>query len=158
MANGVVNPVVYDDAAYHQGAPAFLTKRLNPHNAGTHIGMYLAWVVVSRLESFALRQLAASPVEEVRSKQMTGREFLFAHCDGKLTSAALNTEAQAFTEKYYEDQFLHDYDDILVVKASGTYTVVDSWANYERLAAIMDGRLRDYRGLAPASASSKHSG
>ncbi len=145
------NPVIYDDAAFHQGAPAFLTKRLNPHNGGTHIGMYLAWIILNRLESFKLRQVAASPVEEVRSKQLTGREFLFAHCEGRLTSDALNTEAQAFTEFYYETQYLHDYDAILVSKATGTYTVADSWANYERLAKVMDQRLRDYRGDSPSA-------
>ena len=115
--------------------------------------MYLAWIILSRMESFQLRQIAASPVEEVRSKQMTGREFLFAHCGGRLKGDALNKEAQAFTEFYYEAQYLHDYDEILVTKATGTYTVVDSWANYERLAAVMDQRLRDFRGLQPAAAS-----
>jgi hypothetical protein len=147
------NSVIYDDAVYHQGAPAFLTKRLNPQNGGTHIGMYLAWIILNRMESFQLRQTAANPVEEVRIKQMTGREFLFAHCQGRLTSEALNKEAQAFTQFYYEEQYLHDYDEILVARTSGTYSVVDSWANYDRLAAVMDKRLRDYRGLQPAAAS-----
>ena len=141
--------MIYDDAVYHQGAPAFLTKRLNPQNGGTHIGIYLAWIVISRLESFSLRQTAATEVEEVRSKQKTGREFLFAHCGGKLTSDLLNKEAQAFTESYYDGQYLHDYDDVLVSKAHGTYSVADSWANYDRLAMLMDQRLRDYRGVQP---------
>jgi hypothetical protein len=145
------DPVLYDDAVYHQGAPEFLTKNLNPQNAGTHIGMYLAWIILSRMESFRLRQAAATPVEEVRSKQTTGREFLFAHCEGQLTSDALNKEALAFTESYYEPQYLRDYDEMLVAQASGTYTVVDSWANYDRLAAVMDRRLREYRGSAAAS-------
>ncbi len=143
------NSVIYDDAVYHQGAPTFSSKRVNPQNTGTHIGMYLAWVIISRLESFQLRQRAAAPVEEVRSKQMTGRDFLFAHCEGKLTSDALNKEAQAFTETYYETQYLKDYDEILVKKATGTYTVADSWANYERLAKVMDQRLREFRGENP---------
>jgi hypothetical protein len=145
------NSVLYDDALYHHGAAAFLTQGLNPQNAGTHIGMYLAWIILSRLESFQLRQAAATPVEEVRSKQTTGREFLFAHCEGQLTSAALNKEALAFTEFYYEPQYLRDYDETLVAKAAGTYTVADTWANYDQLAAVMDQRLRDYRGSAAAS-------
>jgi hypothetical protein len=145
------NSVIYDDAVYHQGAPAFLTRRLNPLNGGTHIGMYLAWIIVNRLESFQLRQTAASPVEDVRSKQTTGRDFLFAHCGGRLTSDELNKEAQLFTDFYYVDQYLKDYDDVLVAKASGTYTVADTWANYERLAKVMDQRLRDYRGCNPAA-------
>jgi hypothetical protein len=149
----MANSVIYDDAGYHQGAPAFLTKRLNPQNGGTHIGIYLAWIIANKLESFQLRQTVATQVEEVRNKQMTGREFLFAHCDGRLTSDALNKEAQAFTKIYYEEQYLHDYEDVLVVKASGTYTVADSWANFERLAEVMDQRLREYRRTQPAEAS-----
>jgi hypothetical protein len=147
------NPVIYDDALYHEGASVFLTKRLNPQNAGTHIGMYLAFIILNRLESFSLRQTAAVAVEEVRSKQMTGRELLFAHSAGRLTSDALNKEGQAFTESYYEEQYLRDFHEVLVSRATGTYTVVDSWANYDRLAAVMDQRLRDYRGLKPAAAS-----
>ena len=150
--------VIYDDAAYHEGAPAFTTRRLNPKNSGTHIGMYLAWIIMSKLESFQLRQIAPIPVEEVRNKQLSGRDFLFAHCEGRLTSDHLNKEAQAFTAFYYEDQYLHDYDAILVAKATGTYTVADTWANFERLAKVMDQRLQDFRGnntpsAKPASAS-----
>jgi hypothetical protein len=140
------NPVIYDDAAYHHGASAFSTKGLDPHNGGTHIGMYLAWVILNRMESFSLRQTAPSQTEEVRSKQITGREFLFAHCAGRLTSDALNSEAQAFTQSYYEEQYLHDFDELLVTNASGTYTVADNWTNYDRLAAVMDKRLLHFRG------------
>jgi hypothetical protein len=140
------NSVIYDDAVYHQGAPAFTTGRLKPQSAGTHIGMYLAWIILNRMESFHLRQIAAVPVEEVRNKQLTGRDFLFAHCEGQLTSDALNNEAQSFTASYYEDQYLHDYDAILVAKATGTYTVADTWSNFERLSKVMDQRLRDFRG------------
>jgi hypothetical protein len=143
--------VIYDDAVYHQGAPAFSSRRVNPLNAGTHIGMYLAWIILNRLESFQLRQQAASPVEEVRNREISGRDFLFAHCDGRLTSDALNKEAQIFTESYYEDRYLNDYEDILVSRASGTYTVADSWTNYDRLAKVMDQRLRDYRGNNPSA-------
>ena len=150
-------PLIYDDAVYHQGAVAFLTKRLNPHNAGTHIGMYLAWIIQMRLESFQLRQTVAAAVEEVRNKQLTGREFLFAHCNGRLASEALNKEAQAFTDFYYVEQYLHDYDNVLVKKAASSYTVADSWANFERLTKVMDQRLSDYRGdnpsVRPAAAS-----
>jgi hypothetical protein len=143
--------VIYDDAVYHQGAPAFSSRRVNPLNAGTHIGMYLAWIILNRLESFQLRQQAASPVEEVRNREISGRDFLFAHCDGRLTSDALNKAAQIFTESYYEDRYLNDYEDILVSRASGTYTVADSWTNYDRLAKVMDQRLRDYRGNNPSA-------
>ena len=152
MAHPGKRTLVYDDAAYHQGAPVFSPQTLNPNNSATHIGMYLAWIILSRFESFALRQLAPTEVEQVRNKEMTGREFLLAHCAGRLTSDALNKEAQIFTEHYYEDQFLHDYDEVLVVHAGGTYAVLDSWANYDRLAAVIDKRLREYRGARPATA------
>ena len=150
--------VIYDDAAYHLGAPAFSSKRLNPHHGGTHIGMYLAWIILNRLESFQLRQKAATAVEDVRGKQMTGRDFLFTHCQGRLTNDLLSKEAQSFTEFYYEDKYLHDYQDVLVVKATGSYTVVDSWANYERLAKMMDQRLRDFRGEPPVAKPASASG
>lgn len=139
--------VIYDDAVYHQGAPVFVTRKLDPRNAGTHIGMYVAWIIQQRLESFQLRQNAAEPVEAVRSKQMPGRDFLFAHLGGRLTSDALNNEAREFTAQYYEAEYLSDYDEVLVDGRSGSYAVVDSWANFERLCVVMNRRLSDFRGL-----------
>lgn len=147
----MANSVTIDDADYHLGAPAFLNKRLNPHNGGTHIGMYLAWIILKRLESFQLRQNFATEVEEVRSKQLTGRDFLFAHCEGRLTTDVLNKEAQAFTEFYYETQYLRDYHELLITKTTGTYTVVDSWANFDRLAVVMEQRWRDYTSINPSA-------
>ncbi len=114
--------------------------------------MYLGWIIASRLESFWLRQSAPEAVEEVRSKQITGRDFLFAYCGGRLTSEALNKEAQEFTDCYYEEEFLRDFDAVLVSRTNGTYTVADTWMNYGRLAAIMDSRLRDFRGMKPTPA------
>jgi hypothetical protein len=137
--------VIYDDVAYHNGAPVFLTEDLDPHSAGTHIGMYLAWIIRNRLESFSLRQTAAIPVEEVRAHNLTGREFLFAHCAGRLDGSALNPEAQTLTESYYE-QYLRDYQDALLPKGAGAYSVSDTPANYSRLAAVLDKRLHDFRG------------
>lgn len=138
--------VIYDDATYHEGAPAFLNKRLSRENSGTHIGMFIAWIVNSRLESFQLRQTAPDAVEQLRSRQKTGREFLFEHCAGKLTSDTLTPEANAFTQHYYENQYLRDYDEVLLGRLNSTYQIADTWSNYERIAAIMDQRLRDFRG------------
>ena len=137
--------VIYDDAAYHEGSPAFTGQHLNYQNSGTHIGMYLAWVIVSRLESFHLRQLAPNAVEEVRSKQMTGRELLFSHCKGKLSSEWLNPEARAFTESYYVEDYLPDYEHTLVSRGKSSYQVEDNWANCDRLISVINRRLSEFR-------------
>jgi len=142
---------IYDDASYHEGAPAFLNKRLSRLNSGTHIGMFIAWVVMSRLESFQLRQIAPDGVEQLRSRQKTGRAFLFEHCEGKLTSDALNSEANAFAVKYYESLYLRDYDQVLLGRLNSTYLIADTWANYERIAAVVDQRLREFRGDEPSN-------
>lgn len=147
MSRATSNVFVYDDAAYHLGAPAFLTKRLDPSNAGTHIGMYLAWIIAKRRESFSLRQRAPVQVEDVRSRQITGRNLLFAHCGGRLAGDALDKEGAAFTSYYYESYFLRDFHDVLVTNADGTYTVPDTWANYDRLAVVIDDRFRNYCGM-----------
>ncbi len=138
--------IIYDDASYHEGAPAFLNKRLKRESSGTHIGMYLAWIIMSRLESFQLRQTVADPIEQLRSRQITGRDFLFAHCAGKLSSDVLNPEANAFTQHYYENQYLRDYDNILLGQLNSTYLIPCTWPNYNRIAACIDQRLRDFRG------------
>ena len=136
--------VKYDDADYHFGAPDFLAKDLPVQNSGTHIGLFLAWIIANRLESFQLRKNAADAVEQVRSRQITGRDFLFRYCDEKLMSELLNGDGNAFTTWYYDEHYLRDFETVLVASATGSYEVEDTWANYDRIAAVIDSQFHEF--------------
>ena len=75
--------MAYDKAEWHSGGE--YPADLPPENGGTHIGMFLAWAIHRGLEGEVLREDFAEELAAVRARGMTGREFLFTCCDGKLT-------------------------------------------------------------------------
>jgi hypothetical protein len=80
---------------------------------------------------------------------MTGREFLMQECDEKLVDFCLNKEGNAFAQAYYERDgpggYVSDYAELFVADLPSLYHVEDAWANYDRLAAVLDQRFAEWR-------------
>src|SRR5689334_5222594 len=126
----------YDDADFHYGSGEFEEKDLPDLNGGTHIGFFLAWLLLNRMESDTLREYAGAAIEQVRARQMTGREFLFEHTDQKLMAPDINEQGNAFARSYY-NRYLVDYEKLWTPKGVGRYEVEDTWANYDLTAAMI---------------------
>lgn len=94
-----------DHADWHYGGnyPAGLP----PENAGTHIGIYLAWIINRELGSKALVKLGAETYQKLLRREATGRDLLLTELDEKFFSRLLNSEGGAFTRDYYET---NDYE------------------------------------------------
>lgn len=150
----------YDDAEY-----SFLNFETELANeaGGTHTGMYLAWAALRGLlgESFedggALRELA-----RLREREITGSALYFSQCDGKLTEDDLSEDGNAFTAWYYERQFVADYEREFRKDMPDTghatddfCSVPDTWANFDRIAPMLDERFREWQASpgAPPSTS-----
>ena len=135
-----------DRADWHYGGnyPAGLP----PENAGTHIGMYLAWIVHRNLASPELVQLAGDTYRWVLDREVTGRELLLTKLDEKFFDQLLNDEGQAFTHSYYETNgYANDYDRVLCGDLPSLYHVKDTWENFDKLAPVLDERLAAWRAL-----------
>ncbi len=112
---------------------------------GTHIGMFLAWIILHDLIGADHRDDSVAELEAVRARRMSGRDFLVGQCDEKFWAADLNEEGQAFTASYYSGEhaktygsYLEDYEKILTANLPSTYHVQDIWENYDRLAPAID--------------------
>lgn len=117
-------------------------------NSGTHIGMYLAWMIMHHLEGEIHQEDSESELDSVRNRQMTGRTFLINVCDEKFCDEDLSDEGYAFTQAYYEtDQYSNDYDEILVLPEglSSSYAVADTWENYDLIAAKITQRYTEWK-------------
>ena len=133
-----------DRADWHYGGD--YPKGLPPENAGTHIGIYLAWVIHRQLGSKQLVKLGAETYQKVLRREATGRDLLFAELDEKFFPQLLNSEGGAFTSAYYEtNDFLNDYDLVLGGELESLYHVQDSWENYDKMAVRLDERLAAWR-------------
>jgi hypothetical protein len=135
-----------DRADWHYGGN--YPKDLPPENGGTHIGMYLAWVILRNLASKELIKHAGDTYTWVLNREVTGRELLLTKLDEKFFDGLLTPEGQAFTTSYYETNgFANDYDRVLGGDLPTLYHVADTWENFDRLAPVLDERLAAWRAL-----------
>jgi hypothetical protein len=133
-----------DRADWHHGGnyPAGLP----PENAGTHIGIYLAWIINRELGSKALVKLGAQTYQKLLRREATGRDLLLTELDEKFFPRLLNSEGGAFTRDYYEtNDYVNDYDLVLGGALDSLYHVQDTWENYDKMAARLDERLAAWR-------------
>lgn len=117
-------------------------------NGGTHIGIYLAWIIQHHLEGEFLQEESAEELEQVRNREITGREFLISMCDEKFWEEDLNPEAFVFTQHYYEShQYFKDYDEALEknLGLTNTYAAEDTWASYDLIAPIISERFEAWK-------------
>ena len=135
-----------DRADWHYGGN--YPSDLPPENGGTHIGMYLAWVMLRGLASDELRQHAGDTWQWVMNREVTGRDLLITKLDEKFFDDLLTPEGLAFTKSYYETYgYANDYDRVLGGDLPTLYHVANTWENFDKLVPVIDERLAAWRAL-----------
>lgn len=131
-----------DRADWHYGGD--FPEDLPMQCGGTHIGMFLAWIILHRLEGELHQEDSVESIARVRARKMTGCEFLFKECDQKFWDEDMNEEGAAFAAAYYSGpegkgfgQYLADYETIAAGLPT-VYHVEDSWENYDRLEPLIN--------------------
>lgn len=133
-----------DRADWHYGGD--YPAGLPPENGGTHIGIYLAWIIHRHLGSKTLEKHSGDTLQRVLRREATGRDLLFTQLDEKFFPALLSEEARSFTLDYYQsNEYVNDYDRVLGSDLQTLYHVDDSWENYDRMAPVLDERLQAWR-------------
>ena len=97
--------------------------------AGTHIGMYMEWIIKHNLEGDIHQKSSRESLEKVRNNEMNGIEFILNECAGKLCDCDFNEEGLKFTESYYDD-YLSEYG-YFATNVSKMYLVEYTKDNYE---------------------------
>ena len=137
-----------DRMDWHYGGD--FPEGLPTENGGTHIGMYLAWVINNDLIGEMHVEDASESILAVKNRQITGRDFLIQECDEKFWNDDLNEEGLAFTNYYYSDDsgmklYIQDYEQILSNEVESTYYVEDTWNNYDKIARVIDIRYKEWK-------------
>lgn len=121
-------------------------------NGGTHIGMYLTWIIQNNLIGQMHRDDSAEAIQKVLSRQMTGRDFLVDMCDEKFWDEDLNEEGIAFTNYYYQadstdtfKNYVDDYCEALAQDVESIFEIEDTWANYDKLKPLIDKKYSDWK-------------
>jgi hypothetical protein len=133
-----------DRADWHYGGN--YPEGLPPENGGTHIGIYLAWVIHRGLGSARLNKYAGESLQKVLDRRITGRQLLFDELDEKFFSELLVPEAVKFTDAYYEtNEYINDYARVLGNSVETLYHVNDTWDNFDLMAPVLDERFAAWK-------------
>jgi hypothetical protein len=145
--------MIYDDASWHYGGD--FPAGLPPEAGATHIGMFLAWMVLNG-HGGATHAAALAGLSE---RVATPGSWFLRSCDEKLTDTDLSAEGNRFAQAYYlfdedrhdegEPSYLSDYAKSFPDLESA-YSVPDDWASFDRLAPILMHRFALWRGMNPA--------
>ena len=134
----------YDDASWHYLGT--FPKHLPKAAGATHIGMFLAWMLMNNLASEELEEDAESALAQLKARTLTGAQFLMTVLDEKLTDQEFSETGNAFAVAYYEglnndSRYVDDYLLTFGVSIKTLYSVEDSWDHYDQLSAAMDARF-----------------
>ncbi|MFC0180156.1 DUF7832 domain-containing protein [Thorsellia kenyensis] len=133
--------MVIDCIDWHE-EPAYEFE-LEYKNAGTHIGMFISWLIINDLVSDWMKEDFADEIKLVLNRQMTGLELLLV-AEGILREDYISEDALPFVEAYYSNDidfsrsYQNDYEKILTNNLTSFYHVADSWENYELLAPALE--------------------
>jgi len=138
----------YDDASWHSDGD-FPTEL--PAEAGaTHIGMYVAWLLLQGMASEELAEDEKEDLQALRERSTTPGLFLLQCSDGKFVDDLISDEANAFTAVYYDlenGQYLEDYEEQLGAEIPSLYHVADTWENFDRLAPVIAQRFAAWQAM-----------
>jgi hypothetical protein len=138
--------VKYDDASWHYGGK--FPEDLPNEAAATHIGMFVAWALLTGLAGEIHAVEFPEEIEKLRSRRVTPGQFFLEACDGKFTDDDLNDEGNAFTEEYFESEhgsYMDHYDRLLAEGLPSVYHVQDTWSNFDKLRPVLDEKLVEWR-------------
>ena len=140
--------MAYDRADYDYSTE---TDPLPKGHAATHIGMFLAWSIHHGLENDFHQQHSTELLAKVRQREVTGRQFFEATCNGRFSERELGPEGNAFAEYYYADAagkrgpYFEDYKQVLAAGLPSFWHVADTWQNYDKLAPVIDRRFEAWK-------------
>jgi len=136
----------YDDAEYF--FLNFETDELENEAGATHIGMFMAWMILHEMVSDDARQSNAEALAKVKAREMTGAEYVIDMQDCKLFDDDLNDLGNEFAASYYESGYYADYAEAMGVDndtADDFCRVEDTWANYAKIARVLDQRFDAFK-------------
>nr|WP_294858889.1 hypothetical protein [uncultured Fluviicola sp.] len=133
-----------DRADWHYGGD--FPKNLPKKNGGTHIGMYMNWMIDANLIRETFLEEVPEGIEHVKSGEITGRDFLFDYCDEKFLEDFLTEDGFEFTKRYYKRGiYTSDYQELLGSNYSSLYEIPDTLENYQRIAAKISTEFEKWK-------------
>ncbi|MFC7774001.1 DUF7832 domain-containing protein [Flavobacterium sp. GCM10027622] len=139
--------MTYDRIDWHTGNN--FPKGMPIKNGGTHIGMFLTWIIDNNLIGLMHIENSNDSIQKVKNREMTGAEFLIKECDSKFWPEDLNDEGNKFASFYYASendygQYIDDYAEVFD-KYETLFHVGDNWDNYSKIEPVITKMYRNWK-------------
>lgn len=118
-------------------------------NAGTHIGMYLAWLILNDHVQEDWKEEFSNALDRVKSREMIGRDFLMECLDETLPEEFMTDEALEFTGEYYVSSYIDDFAKALSGEDTDSEFAVylhdDTWENYDKVEPLISAKFEQWK-------------
>lgn len=125
----------YDDVDWHFDSAS---EAGHEENAFAHIGLYLGWLI--RRDLHNPEMFTDDEVVGVKAGSNSGSD-LADNADGKLVSALMTSDGDAFSAWYY-DRYLSDFEEAF--GGADDYSIADDDANRATIENVLDRRLEEW--------------
>jgi hypothetical protein len=110
----------------------------DPDAALTHMALFVAWIVLHDFGGAELLEFAEE-VEKLKARTITPREFAQVTLDGSFSSYDVAAALHPFMKSYYlGNGYRKAYGKLCNDTKVAFYAMPDSWASYDRVAAVID--------------------
>lgn len=104
--------------------------------AANHIGLFVKWIIERGMEG---EDADKKDCDKVRNGQMSGTEYLFKNCDGKLWEEDIRADSLPFIEFYYSsNDYYNDYGECCLDDNKPCFGVISDENDYIRLSKKID--------------------
>lgn len=112
--------------------------------AGNHIGFFLTWLFCHHYEG-SLHDDEPQAVEQVRTGQLLGVDFLMQYCDGKFWGEDFSDDIFPFVDAYYDDHYWTDYANWVVNELHDLpYEFIGTWEDYQTFAPMLEKAYKKF--------------
>jgi len=142
VTNGGASAMTFYDKADWHFTQQFPAER-NEEQIYVHGGMFLKWAFDNEFLSGFIPEHFEQQLLQLKNREIKG-SALIENLDGVLESGMFTEKGNAFISDYFNsktDSYFHDYENTLAKGLPSYFFVEDSWANYDKLAKIIDNRL-----------------
>lgn len=139
----------YDDSEYF--FLNFETDRLDNDAGATHIGMFMAWMVLHELVAAWHHEQHGELLRKLRGRQLSPGDFVLDLMDGKLLADDLSPLGNRFAGWYYEPHYYSDYEEVFGIGGDlpdDFCSVPTTWDSFDRLAPRLDERFKQWKAVA----------
>ncbi|NDC22377.1 hypothetical protein EBZ57_03340 [bacterium] len=138
-----------DDIDWHDGS---LKKGQPQEYAGTHISVFIRWLVVRNLINPEV-EFDTSAVNALKKGKMTGYAFLEQECDGKIFDDFALPEVQGFLRSYYSTKPVKGWTtyfidaDATIIGSERMYKIGEKDVDIKQAFKLLDQRLEEWKAI-----------